>query len=85
MPGQSQPISKVLLDGLYDQESPLSQLRGCQHIMRIIWDNITLFWEEMIEIPVVPDLTDDDDDDDDSDDDDDDDDDEGTKSCFKLA
>ena len=27
--------------------------------MRIIWDNITLFWEEMIEMPVVPDLTDD--------------------------
>jgi len=59
MPGQSQPISKVLLDGLYDQDSPLSQLRGCQHIMRMIWNNITLFWEEMIEIPVVPDLTED--------------------------
>ena len=67
MPGQSQPISKVLLDGLYDQDSPLSQLRGCQHIMRMIWNNITLFWEEMIEIPIVPHLTDDSDDLDDSD------------------
>lgn len=34
------PVSKVLLDGLYDPESNLSQLRGCQHIMKLIWEEV---------------------------------------------
>ena len=34
------PVSKVLLDGLYDPESNLSRLRGCQHVMRLIWEEV---------------------------------------------
>ena len=45
------PISKVLLDGLYDQESTLSRLRGCPHLLRIIWDDITDYWRGLIELP----------------------------------
>ena len=58
MSGHTNPISKVLLDGLYDQECALSRLRGCQHIMRTIWDNITVYWKELVELPVDPQLDD---------------------------
>ena len=34
------PVSKVLLDGLYDPESNLSRLRGCQHVMKLIWEEV---------------------------------------------
>jgi len=37
---EQRPISKVLLDGLYDAECPLSQLRGCQHVMKMIWEEV---------------------------------------------
>jgi len=37
---EQQPISKVLLDGLYDAECPMSQLRGCQHVMKMIWEEV---------------------------------------------
>jgi len=55
--GRTETISKVLLDGLYDQGSPLYKLKGCPHIMRIIWENVTQFWEEMVDMPVVSDPT----------------------------
>ena len=47
-------VSKVLLEGLYDPESDLSKLRGCPHIMRIIWDMVTAYWREMVELPNKP-------------------------------
>ena len=34
---QQHEVSKVLLDGLYDQDSNLSNLRGTQRVMRKIW------------------------------------------------
>ena len=34
---QQHEVSKVLLDGLYDQDSNLSNLRGTQIVMRKIW------------------------------------------------
>jgi len=37
---EQKPISKVLLDGLYDADSTLSQLRGCQHVMKMIWEEV---------------------------------------------
>jgi len=37
---EQQPISKVLLDGLYDEDCPLAQLRGCQHVMKMIWEEV---------------------------------------------
>ena len=54
MSRNTNPISKVLLDGLYDQESNLSKLRGCPHIMKTIWDMITAYWREMVELPNKP-------------------------------
>ena len=35
------PILKLILEGLYDEESNLNKLRGCQNVMKIIW---TMFW-----------------------------------------
>ena len=31
-----EPVSKVLLDGLYDKDCILFRLRGCQHVMKVI-------------------------------------------------
>ena len=45
------PISKVLLDGLYDPDCILFQLRGCQHLMRRIWDELLLYWARAIRLP----------------------------------
>jgi len=45
------PISKVLLDGLYDPDCLLSQLRGCQHLMRRIWEELLLYWAQAIRLP----------------------------------
>jgi len=39
-------VSKVLLDGLYDDSTCLSKIRGCQHIMKDIWIWILNPWEE---------------------------------------
>ena len=44
-------ISKVLLDGLYDQDSVLSQLRGCQHVMRRVWEQLLQHWARSICLP----------------------------------
>ena len=46
------PISKVLLEGLYDKECVLSQLRGCQHVMRRIWEELLDYWTKAIRLPV---------------------------------
>ena len=45
------PISKVLLDGLYDPDCLLSQLRGCQHVMRRIWEELLIYWVRAIRLP----------------------------------
>jgi len=45
------PISKVLLDGLYDPDCLLSRLRGCQHLMRRIWEELLLYWARAIRLP----------------------------------
>ena len=34
------PILKTILEGLYDKESNLNKLRGCQNVMKIIWTNV---------------------------------------------
>jgi len=43
---QQSPISKVLLDGLYDEDCLFSLLRGCQHIMRRILEELIKYWEK---------------------------------------
>ena len=34
-------VSKVLLDGIYDAESPLSKLHGNFYFMKDIWEMVT--------------------------------------------
>ena len=34
------PILKIILEGLYDEESNLNKLRGCPNVMKIIWTNV---------------------------------------------
>ena len=50
-PQEDRPISRALLQGLYDPGSPLSLLRGTPHIMQIIWDFIVAYWKTVIVLP----------------------------------
>ena len=44
------PILHVLLQGLYDNESTISVLRGSPHIVQIIWRHVIDFWRSLINI-----------------------------------
>ena len=44
-------ILKVVLDGLYDEDCPLSRLRGCYHILKTIWAEVRQYWEAAIQLP----------------------------------
>ena len=44
------PTIRVILEGVYDDESTLSALRGTPHIVRIIWQIITAYWKSLIAI-----------------------------------
>lgn len=50
-PRNDRPISRALLQGLYDPGSPLSRLQGTPHIMRAIWDFIIEYWKTVIHLP----------------------------------
>ena len=60
---QQHQVSKVLLDGLYDQDSNLSSLRGSQNVMRVIWHACSGFnklsgsWEDFLDVHSAPDAT----------------------------
>ena len=45
------PLLKVILEGLYDEECVLSKLRGCQHLMKNIWRNVVNFNKSQIFLP----------------------------------
>ena len=45
------PISRALLQGLYDPGSPLALLRGTPHIMQSIWEFIKAYWKTVILLP----------------------------------
>ena len=42
------PILKVFLEGIYDQECPLHQLQGLWHILKRIWLYVRCYWEQKI-------------------------------------
>ena len=42
------PIIRVIFEGVHDDESTLSALRGTPHIIRIIWEIITSYWKSLI-------------------------------------
>ena len=44
-------ILKAVLDGLYDEESPLSNLRGLYHILKYIWTDVRNYWKSHITLP----------------------------------
>ncbi|XP_065659615.1 uncharacterized protein LOC101236717 [Hydra vulgaris] len=46
------PIICVVLQGVYDVESPLSLLHGMPHILIFIWNNIKAFWKEHIKVGI---------------------------------
>ena len=52
--GKFNSISKVLLEGLYDVGSPFHKLRGCQHIMLMIWKDLIVYWKGLVKSPVPP-------------------------------
>ena len=46
------PILKVFLEGLYDEESTLSRLRGCDHVIKAIWTYVHDNCESAISWPL---------------------------------
>ena len=41
----SNAILKVILEGLYDEDCPLSRLRGCYHVLKFIWSDVRDYWK----------------------------------------
>ena len=48
--GNPQPILKVLFDGLYDEDSNLSKLRGCEHVIQAIWREVKKYYQSAVKI-----------------------------------
>ena len=44
-------VLKAILDGLYDEESQLSNLRGFYHILKYIWTDVSNYWQSHITHP----------------------------------
>ena len=44
----SNKILKVILEGLYDEDCPLSRLRGCYHVLKFIWCDVRDFWKSKV-------------------------------------
>ena len=42
------PILKLVLEGLYDEESNLSKLRGCQPVLQKIWRDVREYYKPAI-------------------------------------
>ena len=42
------PILKVILEGVYDEDCSLSAFRGCPHIVMKIWIDVKNFWKAKI-------------------------------------
>ena len=44
-------VLKAILDGLYDEQSQLSKLRGFYHILKFIWTDVRNYWKSHITLP----------------------------------
>ena len=44
------PILKIFLEGLYDEGSNLAKLRGCQHVIQLIWTEV----REYYKLAIIP-------------------------------
>ena len=47
----SNKILKVILEGLYDEDCPLSKLRGCYHVLKFIWSDVRDYWKAKVCLP----------------------------------
>lgn len=47
------PILRVILEGLYDDQCILSTLRGCPNIVKEIWTEVTQFYKKQIVLPIA--------------------------------
>lgn len=47
------PVAKILLQGLYDENSELCRLQGMWHILKKIWKEVTDFWKANIHISTL--------------------------------
>ena len=45
------PILKVLLEGIYEDECILSKLRGTPHLIQKIWNDVMNYWKKKIILP----------------------------------
>ena len=48
IPGGINPILKIILEGVYDDSSPLSTLRGTPHIVQMIYTYLIEYWKLLI-------------------------------------
>ena len=46
-------LVKVLLEGVYDEGCVLSKLKGCPHILGMIWRDVTQNWLAQIQLPRI--------------------------------
>ena len=44
----SNKILKVILEGLYEENCPLSKLRGCYHVLKFIWSDVRDYWKSKV-------------------------------------
>ena len=45
------PIVKTLLEGVYEDDCVLSQLRGCPHLLKEIWRDVRSYYAKIIRTP----------------------------------
>ena len=45
------PVLKIFLEGLYDEDCNLSKLQGCPHLAEKIWMEVRNFWKSKIILP----------------------------------
>ena len=45
------PLLKVILEGLYDEDCVMSKLRGCPHIIKDIWRKVLNHHKSLIHLP----------------------------------
>ena len=44
------PLLKIFLEGIYDEGSNLAKLRGCQHVIQLIWTEV----REYYKLAIIP-------------------------------
>lgn len=50
----SNKILKVILEGLYEENCPLSKLRGCYHVLKFIWSDVRDYWKSKVFLKMQP-------------------------------